>query len=160
MLEEDIVRLEVAVNHGSRVRERERLGDLAQQPCRLVDGKRAVERETVPKRLASDVWGDVVEQTISRASGEHGQDVRMLELRSDEHFALEAVCAGLAREFWWQKLDHHFSVQRSLGREKEPAHPTGRELTLDLVGFAERGLKSILKRSRHTKSGDEELLIY
>ena len=42
VLEENVVRLQVAMHHCSRVRECQRLGDLAQEANHLIDRKRAL----------------------------------------------------------------------------------------------------------------------
>ena len=90
LLEQDVLRLDVAMHDAARVRVRQRVGDFVEDPGRIRDGQLSLTREAVPERLALHVRHHVPEQSVARTRGEHWQNVRVLEVRGDLDLALEA----------------------------------------------------------------------
>ena len=70
--EQDVRRFHVAMDHSLLVRERQRVGHLAQQAQRLGPRERAAALEPVAQRLAIDIRHDIIEQSVARARGEDG----------------------------------------------------------------------------------------
>ena len=157
VLQEDVLGLEVSMHDAEGVRERERVDDFTQDANHFVDGQCAVQHESLAQRFARDERCDVEQQPVARACGEHGKDVRVLELGSDKHLALEALRACFARQFR-QHLHDHPTIQRTLGRQEEPAHPSRSELALDLERIAEGMLDSILEFSGHSAPSPRKIL--
>ena len=62
LVQQDVLRLDVAVDHALQVRVMERGGDLPDDADRLVDRELPLAGEPLPQRLARDEGHDVVEQ--------------------------------------------------------------------------------------------------
>ena len=98
VLEEDVLRLDVAVDDAVRVREVERLEGLARDLDRLLDGELALAVEQLAQRLAAQERHRVVQRARGFAGAPHRKDVRVLEPRRDVHLAPKAVAAHRGRE--------------------------------------------------------------
>jgi hypothetical protein len=139
--EEDVLRLDVAVDHAVRVRRRERVGHLARELHGFVHRKRPRALESVAERFAGHEGSHVIEEPVARAESEHGEDVRMLDLRRERCLALEARDARLARELRRKDLHHHLPPQARLLGEEDVAHPPATQLTDEAVLVSERLLE-------------------
>ena len=141
LLEQDVLRLDVAMDDALAVRVGERVRDLDENPHRVAHGKLSRRLEPVAQRLAAHVRHHVPEQSVAGARRQNRHDVRMLQLRRDLDLLLEARRAHLARQLGRQHLDDDLPVQRSLRRDEQPAHPAAAQLTLEHVRVAERRLE-------------------
>ena len=140
--QQDVLGLDIAVDHPLGVRLRERVGDLVQDPHRVGDGQPAFARQPVPQRLPRHERHDVEQQVVSRAGRQDGEDVGMLQVRGELDLLLEPRGAHFARELGWEQLDDNLAVQRRLGREEQATHAAAAQLLLDPVRVAERGLEA------------------
>jgi len=138
--QQDVLWLDVAVDHPLRVRVGEGVGDLVQDPHGVRDRELALARQPVSERLARDKRHHIEEEVVLRAGGENREDVRVLQVGGDFDFLPEPRGADLAREFGREQLDHDLAVERRLSREEETTHPAAAELALDVVGVPEGGL--------------------
>ena len=79
VLQQDVLRLDVAVNHGAAVRVAQRVGDFARNAHGVVHRQLALAFEPRAQRLAGDERHHIVQQPIGLATVEQRQYVRMLE---------------------------------------------------------------------------------
>ncbi len=141
--QQDVLRLDVAVNDAALVGVGDRVGDLAQE-AQCGDHRVAIAAlETAPERLPLDVRHDVVQQPLPNPSPEDGEDVRVLQVRRHVHFALEPSRRLRTHHVRRQHLDHDRTAKRrGVGGQHQSAHPPGWELALDDI----RVPQSVLKR--------------
>ena len=79
VVQQDVLGLDVAVDHPVAVRVVQRVGHLGGDPHRLVDAELRLAVQLVADRLALDVGHDVVEEAVGLARVEQRQDVRVLQ---------------------------------------------------------------------------------
>src|SRR6185503_16881654 len=91
-LEEDVVRLDVAMDEVELMRISERFGDVARDRECTLEGQRSLASNEGGEVLALDEGHGVIEQRVAGLSGaEHGDDARVVELGGDLDLALEAL---------------------------------------------------------------------
>jgi hypothetical protein len=139
--EEDVLRLDVAVDHAVRVRGGERVRHLARELHGFIHRERTGALEPVAERLAGEEGRHVVQQPVARAEGEHREDVRVLDLRGNSRLALEAGDARLARELRRKHLYHHLAPQARVLGDEDVTHPTASQLADESVLIAQRALE-------------------
>ena len=66
----------------------------------------------------------------------------MLQVGGELDLLLEPRGADFTRELRGKQLDHHRPVERSLGGEKQAAHPAATQLLFDPVGVTDRTLQA------------------
>ena len=102
LVQQDVLRLDVAVDHALGVGVMQRGGDLPDEAERLIDRELPLAGEPLAQRVARDEGHDVVEQVaIARGRGHQPgiverQDVRMVEPGGDPDLAGESVGAEQA----------------------------------------------------------------
>ena len=141
--QEHVVGLDVPVDHALRVRERERVGDLDQEPDGLVHRELALAGQAVAEALAVHVGHHVIEEALGLARIEQRQDVRMLEPGGDADLAREAVRAEGRGELGAEHLDGDLAVVLQVVGQVDGGHAALAELALDPVGGAEGTLKLV-----------------
>ena len=147
--EEDVLRLDVAVNDAACVRIAERLGHVASDAHRLVDRQVAIALEAVPQRLALDVRHREVEQAVRLARVVDGHDPGVGELRHRLDLAVEALCSHGDRDLGAQHLERDEAVVLEVVGEVDPGHRSDAEFPLDAVLGAERAAEELPEISRH-----------
>ena len=142
-LEQDVLGLDVAVNHAVAVGVVERPGDLAGDAHRVVHRELLLAGDPVAERLPLDVRHHVVDQwprSIGDRTGvEERQDVGMLQLGGGPDLGEEALGAELGGEIGMQQLDRHLAVVLEVVREIDRGHAARAELALDAVAVGEGG---------------------
>jgi len=96
--EHHVVGLDVAVDHASLVRVRERVNNLNEQSHRFAHGKLVLTGETLSERLSLDVGHHIEQPARGLTRVEEREDVRMLELRRNLDFAQEPRCSDRHRQ--------------------------------------------------------------
>ena len=91
--QQDVLGLDVAVDDAALVGVLQRLGRLAGELERVVDGELLLPVEPVAQRLALDERHDVVEQAVGLARVVEAEDVGVLEVGGDPDLAQEPVGA-------------------------------------------------------------------
>ena len=91
--QQDVLRLDVAVDDAVVVRVVERAGDLARDAQRVGHRQLPLAVEPVAQGLALDERHREPELAVGLARVEHGEDVRMLQPRGEPDLALEALGA-------------------------------------------------------------------
>ena len=133
--EEDVVRLEVAVDDAFAVRGRQRRADLADDRHRLLERQRpahaAAAPATRPARYSSTRYG-VPSGSVLKS--QHLDDVRVAEARCDLRLAPEARQHRRVGRAEQQHLDRHaLARQPQVLRRPHGAHPALSEQPRDLV---------------------------
>ena len=85
------------------------------------------------QRLTFDVVHDVVVESVRLAGAVHGHHVRMIESGEDASFPEESFCRRSRSVFGSENLDGDVTLQGHVTSEKDRPHPTGTELTLDVI---------------------------
>ena len=132
-LEEDVLRLDVAVNHAPGVRVVERQRDLLQQARGIERRQRSLRCETLGQRLAVDVPHHEEDDAVLLVGAVDGDDVGVRELCRGPGFAQEPVAhSRRLGQMRGQHLDRDFPVKIDIDREIDDAHPAATELSQDL----------------------------
>src|SRR5881628_741280 len=95
--QQDVFRLDVAMNDASRVRVRERIEEVAPRACRFTRSERDAAFQSMAKRLALDEWHRVIEKRLRGAGAQDRHDVWMLQLSRRLDLATEPVDAHARR---------------------------------------------------------------
>jgi hypothetical protein len=141
-LEQDVLRLDVAVDDPFHVCTFQRTGDFDADAHGRVHGELALAPDPVAQRLAAHVRHHVVQQPIRVARVVEGEDVGMRELRRDRDLALEALPADRLRHVGEEHLERDVAVVLSVAGQKHHGHPAAAELPLDRVPVRQRRSQS------------------
>ena len=129
VVQQDVLGLDVAVDHAVPVRIVERVGDFARDPHRFVDAELRLAIQLLAERLALDVGHDVVEEAVRRARIEQRQDVRMLQRRRRLDLDDEPLGAEHGGELRLENFDRDFAIVLEVVREVHRRHAAGAELS-------------------------------
>ena len=137
--QEDVLGLDVAMDHALAVGIVQRCGDLTRDPDRL--GHRELGRvvQPVPKRTPRDTRHRVVEHRrcageLERPRVEERENVRVAQPRGDGDLAGEPAAAQRAGDLGAQDLERHSALVLRVVRQVDGGHPAPAELALDQVG--------------------------
>jgi hypothetical protein len=78
-VQQDVLRLDIAVDHPVLVGILERAGHVGRDAHRVLHAELRLAVELRPQRLAVDERHHIIEETVGGAGIEEGQDVRMLQ---------------------------------------------------------------------------------
>ena len=135
--EEDVVRLDIAVNDAKRMRVTERVSDVAHDANHVCDRKRSLPDETIAQRLAFDVRHRVVQQPVGLSDEQHRHDVRMVNARREPDLAVESVDAERPRQLRGQHLHDDAPVERAFLGHENARHAAAAQLAIESVGAGE-----------------------
>src|SRR5881394_3691822 len=130
---QNIRRLDVAMNHAALVRVLERAGDLPGDGHRFFDAELLLAIELGPERFAPHEGLDVPQELIGLAGVDQREDVRMIEPRGDLHFIEKSDDAEVRGDFWAQNLERDLAVVLQLAREVHCPHAAGPDFAFDRV---------------------------
>ena len=148
VVEENVGRLDVAMDDAVAVRAFERVGQLGENAMRLVAGKPSVDPQTLGERHAADVAHDEVPDAVDLAEGVERQDPRVRQLRRDARLAPKSFATiGRGGKIGPQHLDRHESFERPLAREIDRAHAALPQRPDDLVLLAEGSGENRVERA-------------
>ncbi len=134
VLQQDVRRLDVAVDQPDRVRRLEPPGRLHADPDDLLDGQRAGPVDPVLERLAGDVLHDEVRQPARGVDGVDGDDVVVTDRRGGLALAGEPAAGRGARgQLGGEDLDRHEPIQRRVERLEDHTHPAAADDVDDLI---------------------------
>ena len=157
VIQQEILGLDVAVDHAMAVRVIERLGHLAGDAYRLLHTELRLAVELVADRLPFDVRHHIEEEPVRGAAVEERQDVRMLQARGGLDLHQEALGAEHGGEFGLEDLHRHLAVVLEVLGEVDGGHAARAELALDQVTVGEGGTQTVVhgaplvKRSRSSR---------
>ena len=147
--DDDVVRLDVAVDDPVPVRERERVQDLARVVDRDRDRRRAVLDEQLLQRAAVEELHRDVVGALGVAAVEDRDDVRVVEagrvLRLAPESLHELLVGGVALV---QHLQRHLAAELLVLGEVHVGHPAGAEPAADQVAVVEDAVEERVGR-RH-----------
>ena len=135
--EEDVLGLDVAVDHPVAVRVLERVGRLAGDAERVLERELFLAREPVAEAFAFDEGHGEPELAGRLARVEHREDVRMLEPGGELDLAQEPLGAQRRGELGVQHLERDGAVVPQVVREVDRGHAAAAELALELVAVRE-----------------------
>jgi hypothetical protein len=148
-VEQDIARLDIAVDDTLPMRVAQRPRDLNQESYDVRDGELALPRKAGSQRLAGDERHGVEQQLTGLAGAQQGNDVGVLELGRQLDFSAEALGAQALGELGGDDLDNHSPTERRLRRQVHARHPRAWQLTLEDVGRTKRRLQNFGQGWRH-----------
>src|SRR6185295_11397560 len=140
-VDEDVVRLDVAMHHAASVCVGQRIGDVAEDAHGAVYGPCTFSRQANAEALAVDVGHhEVDESTAFRlVDAVDGNDVRVAELRGGLCFPNESHAhVRIERDVGRQDLDRYRSIEPRIDGAIYDRHPAAANLTLDEVLSADR----------------------
>ena len=145
VVHQDVLGLDVAVDHAVPVGVVQRRGDLGGDPDRVGHGELLLPVEPAPERLPLDEGHDVEEEAVGLARVEQRQDVRVLEVGGELDLGQEPLGADHGRELRAQQLERDLAVVLQVLREVHRRHAAGADLTFDPVAVGERYLEAVLQ---------------
>ena len=137
LVQQDVLRLDVAVNHPVTVGVVQGARDLRRDAHRLFDGELLLARELVTQRLAPHVGQHIPHEPLALARVDEGEDVRVVEPGADADLLEEPRGAEHRREFRAQDFQPYFAIVFQVPGEIHRGHPAGAELALDRVAAGE-----------------------
>ena len=138
VVKEDVLGLDVAVDHAVAVGVVERVGDLDRDLDGLLHSELLLPVELCPEGLAVDEGHDVVEKARGGARVEERQDLRMLECRGGGDLLDEALGAKDGSELGLEHLERDLALVLEVEGQVDRRHPARAELALDGVPVGER----------------------
>ena len=139
-VDQDVLRLDVAVDHLARVGDREAAGDLDRVGDRLLRVERAVAADPLLQRFALDVLEDDVGVAAVLAGVDHRDHVGVGELGHRARLLAEALeLVGLLGHLAVHHLDRDLAVERLVARQVDGRHAAAAQLRLQPVAAGEHG---------------------
>ena len=139
--EEDVFRLDVAVDDAVAVRVVECVGGLTRQANRVLDRKLPFALEAMPQAFALDERHREPQPGSGLAGIQHAEQMRMLKTSGESDFLLEAIGAERRGDVGMQNLQRDRPVVSEVVREKNGREPAAADLMLEPVVRSERGRK-------------------
>ena len=138
-LEQDVVRLDVAMDDRERMGGAEGVGRLRHDAPRLVDRQLAPPPDPPGDRFAVHVAHDEVDQALAFADGMDGDDMGVGQPGGRLGLAGEPLADVLLKgELGRQHLDGDPALEPLVARPVDHAHPATPDLALDGIGIPER----------------------
>jgi len=151
VLEQDVLRLDVAVHHAARVGEGERVRHLAGDTQRLLDRQPTDAGHPLAERLALDEWHDVVGHAVGDSGVVHRKDAGMLERSGEAYLAQEAILAELRTGAGPEDLDGDRTSMAAIHRAIDDGHGAFPRLVTELEPAFGELLAENQARARHTR---------
>src|SRR5690349_15897085 len=142
MLEQDILRFEVAMNDAVRVRVVERIRDRAADTYGFVDRELLLALQLVPETLAFDERRYVEQQAIGGARVEQRQQIGVLQTCCNADLTQKPLDTKYGTEIVIENLERDFAVVTEVACEVDSRHPPGADFTLDGVPVGQRASQS------------------
>ena len=139
VVQQNILRLDVAMDHAVSMRVIECVGHFARNAHRFVDTELCFAIQLFANGFALNVGHDVKQKSIRRAAIEQRQNVRMLQRRRGLDLDDESLGTQHGREFRLQYFDRDFALVLQVVREIHGRHAARTEFTLDAVAIGESG---------------------
>ncbi len=143
VVEEHVVRLDVAVDHALAVGVVEPFRDLARDPDRIADRELGLALEPFPERFALHVGHDEEDRVLDPAGIVQRQDVGMLQVGGGLDLLEEPLGADAAREVVVHDLDRDLAIVAGVVREEDLGHAPGADLALERVAVGQCFLQAI-----------------
>ena len=141
VLQQDVLRLDVAVDDSLLVRVLERRGDLICDPQRVGQRELPLAFETLVDRLAGDERHHVIEMPLVLAEVVDREDVGVTEARDDVDLSAESLGAHREGKFPEEDLDRDVAIQLEIASEPDDRHTSAADLALETVTLSEQRLR-------------------
>ena len=155
-VQQDVLRLDVAVDDAVLVRVVERVDHFARDAHRLVDAELRLAIELLAQRLALDVGHDVEQESVGRAGIEQRQDVRMLQRRRRLDLLHEPLGAEHRGELGLEELERDLAIVLQVGAQIHRRHAALTEMALDAVAAREGRVQAVGLLGHEGWAGVEE----
>jgi hypothetical protein len=136
-LQQDVFRLDVAVDDALAMSVVEGGGDFTGETDRVLNGELLLAGQAVAEGLARHVGHDVVEEAVGLAGIDQPENVRVLEIGGDLDFGEEAFAADHGAQLGVEHLDGDSSAVLQVLGEVDGCHAARAELPLDPVAVGE-----------------------
>src|SRR2546421_515396 len=140
LVQQDVLRLDVAMQHSPSVCRRKGARDVARDPHGFVDRQLLLVTQPVAQRLARDVRHDEEHESVALVRVEHGQDVRVVEFGGDFDLEQEPIAPQRGGPLGLQNLDRDFAVVLQVVREEDRRERTPAYLPCYTIAIGECGL--------------------
>ena len=143
--DDDVLRLDVAVDDAARMRVAQRLTYVAHDACCILH--RELSRSTEPGAhiLALDERHRVVEQRSFRRRRKEWNDVWMVEARGELNLPAKPLSVHSGGEIRRQNLYDYLPLELRFRGDEHARHPAARQLPVDAVRRPNGFLKLLLK---------------
>ncbi len=139
VVQQDVLGLDVAVDHAVPVGVVEGARHLAGDPHGIGDGQLPLARQPVAERLALHKRHHVEHGAAYLARVVQRQDVRVLEVGRRLDLGEEPLGPDYRGEFGTQDLDRHVALVAQIAGQVDRRHPARAELALDPVAVGQGG---------------------
>ena len=136
-MQQNVLGLDVPVNHSAAMRVVERVGDLGRDAHRLLDAELPLAIELLADRLSLDVGHHVVQESPRLTRVEQREDVRVTQRRRRLDLLHEALGAEHRGQLRLEDLDRDVALVLEVAREIHGCHPALAELALDAVAVTQ-----------------------
>ncbi len=143
VVEQDVLRLDVAVDHAVAVGVVERIGHRDGDPDRLVHAQLGLAVELRAQRLAVDERHDVEEEAVGGAGIEERQDVGVLQRRGGRDLLDEPLGAEDGGELGLEDLERHLALVLEVLGQVHRGHAALAQLALDAVAVGQGGGEAV-----------------
>jgi hypothetical protein len=138
-VQQDVLRLDVPVDHPVPVGIVQRVGHLGGDPDRLLDAQLGFPVELAPEGLPLDVRHHVEEETVGAAGIEQRQDVGVLQRCGGLDLHHEPLGPEHRRQLGLEHLERHLPVVLQVLRQVDGGHAALAQLPLDPVAVGQGG---------------------
>ena len=142
-MEQDVLGLDVAVDHAVAVGVAQGAGDLGRDPDDVGDRKLLLAPEPVAQRFALDERHHVVRSAADLARVDEPEDVGVLQVGDGLDLAEEPLGADDGREVGAEHLDGDLALVAEVVGEVDRGHAALAELALDAVAVGENGAEAL-----------------
>ena len=143
-LQQDVFRLDIAVNELVLVRMGQRIGHLARDAERVVDGQLRLPPQAVAERFALDIRHHVVEEPVGLARIVERHDVRVPQPCGDPDLAQEPLGPERGCQLAMKHLECDRAVVLQVVDEVDRRHAPSPQLPHQAIARRER-----LRKARH-----------
>ena len=149
-VKQDVLRLDVPMDHILGVRVVEGRGDLPGDAEGLVDRELLLTFEPVAQRFTLDVGHDVEEKAVGLTGVVQRQDVRMIQPGGDLDLSQKPLGPEHRCQLGPEHLDGHGAVVLQVVGEIDRRHAAAAELVREGVAAGERGVETLERLTRHS----------
>ncbi len=137
VVEQDVVGLDVAMNHPVAMGVVEPGGDFARDPNRVVNRKLNLASEPGPERLTGQVGHDEKDRPVDPAGVEQGEDVGMLQVGGGLDLLQKPLGPDQRGDIGPEHLDRDFAIVAKVVGQVDGGHASGTQLALQGVAVGQ-----------------------